>query len=714
MVNLRFLLRLLRWASVLGFAVALTAWCVSRHEPRVRSPLELELLLPSGAPQLACPLIATGKKGAGDLLFVRYLDPNHIVFGYDSWGRPLIVGTVATEITPGRAVRLRVWMPSATLRRGDSIPMSDRLKVECNGRTVLDTTTGFYLSEPDQVVFGDNTVGSWWTNLQQLRGTLTTDTGRPLHGPVVGRTVRDPFANWCEDQPVQAAAVLLFTLGFGLLVHQIDPRRAAYAFLAWVRHLLGRHRPATLVIALAALIFAAAITNGTFHLFEWEFLSRFFDDQALSLLHGHLDVARENIWGEAFTVGGKVYGYFGLTPAILRMPFMAIDLGFGCWSRIYMLGYFVGSLVAAYFILREVARIVGGEDREPSRAAVVILLSHAGLGSTLLFLASRAMMYHEAILCGALFALWGTWYSLRQWRTPARRWWLGAIGCGFLAVHSRPPAGLFALCLIGTVLLAQAVRAIDPDTGRAADLRVRLKAVAMAALAAVAILTFNGVSYLKFGTFDGSPLRYNEQFTPARLARIDGKNFHRENIPFTFYSYVIRPNFRLDPRFPYFFVGARDGGWNFPHAKIDLVESLVGFPYAMAGLFALGTVGAAAAFVAFRNARVPLAILWIGATPMILAMFAAIAVAQRHTTDFCPLLIASAAFGLTAIDRAGPLWRIVLRGIAGALTLVAIGITFALVLDYQANWGPNYPADIQARYQKFFHRIDGFMSRQTH
>ena len=108
-----------------------------------------------------------------------------------------------------------------------------------------------------------------------------------------------------------------------------------------------------------------------------------------------------------------------------------------------------GGLVAAYVLLCHLTRVTCGPPAWPSRWAVALFAFAVGMGSTLFFLGARAYIYHEAILCGAAFALWSAYFSLRWLDAPARRgWWPGALVCGVAAVHARPPAGLFALAVL--------------------------------------------------------------------------------------------------------------------------------------------------------------------------------------------------------------------------------------------------------------------------
>src|SRR5207248_9886802 len=169
--------------------------------------------------------------------------------------------------------------------------------------------------------------------------------------------------------------------------------------------------------------------------------------------------------GEAFIAHGRRYGYFGPTPALLRMPFVIFDLGFGRLSRSYMCVYFVALLIGCQLLLRDVTRLTTGTGSvalrgsagiarggaKPSGWSTVVLTVSVGLGSTLFYVGSRAYIYHEAILCGAMFAVFGCWCALRHFEKPDGGWWLGSLACGTLSVHARPPAGLFALTFLGFV-----------------------------------------------------------------------------------------------------------------------------------------------------------------------------------------------------------------------------------------------------------------------
>src|SRR5207249_4711961 len=96
------------------------------------------------------------------------------------------------------------------------------------------------------------------------------------------------------------------------------------------------------------------------------------------------------------------------------------------------------------------------------------------------------------------------------------RWGFGALICGVLAVHARAPIGFFALSLLGMSVAAVLLRVCRRGPVAVADPTVatdaRWSEVAIGLLAIVGVASFNGVSYLKFKTIAGCPLRYNVSY----------------------------------------------------------------------------------------------------------------------------------------------------------------------------------------------------------
>lgn len=470
--------------------------------------------------------------------------------------------------------------------------------------------------------------------------------------------------------------------------------------------------------AIATLGFTWLVTLGTFRFAEREVFGNFYDYQAASLLEGRLDVPEEAIGGEAFEAHGKLYGYFGPTPALLRLPFVLTGLAFGQLSRAFMVAYFAGCLCAAYLLLIEGLRLTAGAATPaddavatPSPLATCLLVFNVGWGSTIFFLGSRGFIFHEAILAGIVFALWSSWCSLRFLARPASRWWLGALACGLLSLHARPPTGLFALTLLGSVAVALAVRQLrhraSSGGGSIAAPGALRRYVPIGAACAACALTLQGLAYLKFGVFDPAPLSISRPYrNPERLAAIDGQSLHAVNLPFNFYTYLVRPNYRIEAGFPWIYLGSTVPGHYFPKAKIDLADHTLAITYAMPGLFTLATVGCLGAALLAPALRSAIGLVWLASLPMTLVLFAAVATAQRYTGDFCPLLITAASLALAALPRCPPPWQSVWPPIALVTGAAGVAVTVALTLHYQGEtlWG--VPEPTRANYRQLRHTID--------
>jgi hypothetical protein len=447
-----------------------------------------------------------------------------------------------------------------------------------------------------------------------------------------------------------------------------------------------------LIGALVCVVgFGWMITYGTGRIIAADSFGVFYDYQAQAWLHGRWDVPEKALSGEAFVVAGKVYGYFGPTPALMRLPLVAAGLGFGELTRAMMIFDYVAALVAAYLLLRQACRLLA---RPVPQIIAALFTVSTGLGSTVFFLGSRPYVYHEAILCGLACALWSTWFALRYLESPRPRWWIAALGFGTLAVQARPPMGLFALVFLAVVVLVQARRSR------------RWAPLGIAVAAFVAVQSFNAVGYLKFGVFEGCPLRFHVQYTPQRLAAIDGRNFHASNLRFNADSYFWRSNVSVRRQFPFLFVDYLNRTAEYPESKTDYRDPTLAIPYAMPSLTFLVIAGSA--FVAWRRRvlALPLSLLWVSAIPVTFAMLTAVAVTQRYTAEFCAFLIPLAAYGAAACAALARPARIAALILLTTLTVEAAGIEFALTLYQQRAvvWGA--PVDAQEQYRAWQQRVD--------
>ena len=694
-----------RWGAAAAVLLALIFFGLEHSFPLLPGKITLELTLPAGRPATAKPLITTGAVGAGDFLLVRYIDATTVVFAYDSWGRGGPQSAPVT-ITPGARRSLVVEMPSlAALTHVDGNAHGP-LRITYDGRDVLTADVKYFGRRPDQIFFAENP--NLGTSAEaDLRGEITTPEGLRLRGrPTALFPWRVRLAKWLTTHPWQVLATFLLTVATAL---------AAAPVRSWFGAHVGRDRPEPIfagharaphgwfvaIALICTLVFSWIITGGTFRFFETESFEAFYDYQAVSLLHGRLDVPEPALITEAFIFEGKYYGYFGPTPALQRLPFALLGVRFGQWSRCCMVADYLACLAAAYALLIHAARLLSRAKTWPSRFDVVVLIGGAGLGSTLFFTASRAYIYHEAILCGAAFALWSSYCSLRWLAALERRWWLGALVCGVLSVHARPPAGLFALAVLGSAALVHLWRQ------RAAGPRAWSRPLAIGALSVLGVLSFNALSYLKFKSFEGAPLKYHIQYNPDRLSVIEGRNFHTGNFRYDFDAYVWRPNFRFVRTFPYFEIQGRSPG-EYADTHIDVAEPTLALPYAMPALCLLSIIAIGLAIFRWPGSRLSLAMLLAGTLPMALALFTAIAISQRYTADFCPPLLATAAFGLAAISILPRGWQRTLRTLLTILTLWAVFVALATTLHYQGEsvWGVR--DTVKQNFQTMRKKMDDF------
>jgi len=720
-----------RWPFVLlGLAtlLALVVACVHRTLPPLPRELSLSLAFPPSNPGHAEPLVAAGTPGHADFLVVNYLDATTATFSYDYWGFGGPTSAPVT-ITPGRRQSLRLVLPALNAVRGSpTAPTATTapLLLEFEGREILRQDVAFHLREPTRIFFGQNPLGGTSSGTV-FRGKIHLPNHHVLRGsPTALFSTSARLRTWAATRPGEVAVLPFLALLTAVLAHRVVTRVASAlprrrAAPSTDDHTRAPHAWFLGTVAVCALAFSWVVTGGTFRFIFPESFGVFYDYQAASLLAGRLDVPEAALQGEAFRFDGKLYGYFGPTPALLRLPFTFAGVAFGELSRSFLLAYYLASLAAVYALFIDASRLLPGRPTWPARLDVVLLVGSAGLGSTLFFLSSRAYIYHEAILCGVAFALWSSWCSLRWLAAPSSRLWLGALLLGTLSVHARPPVGLFALTLLGCVAAHHLIRASFAHfQSPSSDSRSQLSALSsplrfllIGASSVLGVCTFNGLSYLKFKSFDGAPLKYHVQYHPARLAHIAGKNFHVSNFRYNADGYLWRPNFLVRPTFPYFFAEGRNPN-DYPGAKIDLAEPTLALPYAAPALVFLALCGGLVALVRWPGARTPLGLLACAAVPMSTALFLAVAISHRYTADFLPPLLIATTFGLAAFALLPrPLAR-TLRATAAILAVVGVLLTAALTLHYQGElvWG--VPADVTSRYQSLRQSADTFLGLTPH
>jgi hypothetical protein len=107
------------------------------------------------------PLLVLGRSGSADVVFVRYVDPEHIRIGVDAWG---VGGPLSEAIpyAPGRLYRMDFSLPR--LREngnaGNPSPQSERTRITIDGREVISGNLEWHHLPPDPLGVGANLIGA--------------------------------------------------------------------------------------------------------------------------------------------------------------------------------------------------------------------------------------------------------------------------------------------------------------------------------------------------------------------------------------------------------------------------------------------------------------------------------------------------------------------------------------------------------------------------
>jgi hypothetical protein len=273
------------------------------------------------------------------------------------------------------------------------------------------------------------------------------------------------------------------------------------------------------------------------------FAELFFSAQAGALTEGALDVPPEALPGECYVVGDACYGYYGLTPSLLRLPLLAVQAVTGeglpgLTSLMLPLAVMVG--IVAGLLLVDLVWRATVEPRSTTFAGrrSVALVAYAsaavavGPGS-LLLQDLRPRVFEEAIAWSASLGVVGLLLLLR-WVTSTRLLpLLGAIAAFTLSAGARPTGGVMALAV---AVAALAIVAAD---------RTRATARQIGALVALGVLPLTGALLVFRLKFDAwlPDLTLNEQIPEQPwwadiLAVNGGLTFSPTFVPTTLWAYL--------------------------------------------------------------------------------------------------------------------------------------------------------------------------------
>jgi hypothetical protein len=466
-------------------------------------------------------------------------------------------------------------------------------------------------------------------------------------------------------------------------------------------------------------------------------LGGFYDAQGRAILHGHLSVPPGSVSFEGFVVAGRTYMYFGPVPALLRLPVLLVTHSLdGRLTQLSMLLALVVLMVSGaslHWRVRERLR-PGAALGRGERVATFALAVALGTGVPL-FLASWAVVYHEAELWGAAFSVAAIEAVLRVVDAPTVRRiaWAGLLAV--LAINTRVAVGLGPVLALALVGVGVAARLGYRDGGALArPLRVlgglgpaesgfRVLALVMVAVV-VALGSAVALNEAKFHTAFSLPLsqQVDSHIDPnqrAYVAANHGALLRARFVPTNLLA-VVRPDAVAGLRaFP--FVGL-------PHSP----PTVIGNARFNALLPTLSAFTSMPLFCVLLVLGLPALVRRPGAGPLfgpLVATGAAFvpalafgSTATRYLADLLPFLWVGACAGLQALlasPRAGALWvRPPVRALAviavGFLTVAALIINGSVGIVQQRLLAATTTAAQRASFIRFQDDVDRLLSRRPH
>jgi hypothetical protein len=435
-------------------------------------------------------------------------------------------------------------------------------------------------------------------------------------------------------------------------------------------------RAARIGAGVALVVFVLLATSGQ----PWRLLERgpfssdFYDVQARALSRGHLAVPAEAASIEGFVHDGEVHFYYGLVPAIARVPVSAFtDALDGRLGLVSMVGGLAVGALAAARLLQRARAALGVEVAAPHWAAITGGFAAAvGVDTPLLWLSSRAIVYHEAELWGAALAILGFERVVAWWSSGETRDLAWASGAAALALSTRGSSGAGPALAIGVLAL---VLAAHRRWGRAA-----LSAVA----AGVPVVLYGAVNMLRFGTpfsvpFDAQVLNDFSAARRAALADNGDTLFGLKFVPTALLQYL-RPD-TVSPRALAPWISWDGRARVIGDVTFDTVDRAASLPVAAPAFVVAAGVGCVV--LVRRRLRACWPISLLAAAAAVVPTLAIAFIAQRYLADFVPALVVGACVGVPAIaawTAADRRRRPAVVAVTGVLLAAALAVNAGLAV----------------------------------
>lgn len=462
----------------------------------------------------------------------------------------------------------------------------------------------------------------------------------------------------------------------------------------------------------ALLVFGWLLTLGRADLTSWQRVGDFYDGQAEAWLDGHWDMAPETLGIERFESRGKAYMYQGPWPALLRVPVVAVTDRFeGRMTQASMLGAVAVAMAGASLLHWRIRQLVRGAASmgRAETLSVGLATFTVGAGSALLFIASRAWVYHEAIAWGVAWSLVAFAAIVGCVAAPTWRR-IGVAGlAATLALCSRSSVGLGPIVALGLLAVGNALARLGVGGSRGpwhARLRHRLtwlggaptrtgrRPVVGPLLATVVpVGVYAATNWIKFRTLFSIPFA-TQGFTlvdegrQQMLAQNGGTLFGLKFVPTTLGQYLRPDAISFTRAFP--FVDLPAPAASIGDVRFDLIDRAGSIPTTMPALTVLAVVGLIALVRRGRTERGQglgaLRIPAVGALGGALLILPFGYIANRYLADAVPLMALVGLVGLQVVFR----WATTARPRRRAAALSGLAVLAIAGVWVNASFGVIY------------------------
>jgi hypothetical protein len=466
----------------------------------------------------------------------------------------------------------------------------------------------------------------------------------------------------------------------------------------------GTLQPRRVLVATLVLIvpyYAALLTLGSFDLFQSAQHGMTFNSMLEHMLHGRFDVDPDAVGREGFAWGGRVYAYWGVFCALLRLPLLLMPGGLRV--DVTVLSCLVAACLGAVAKLRALlfvrAHVPQGKMADLLFGCMYayVLLGGAEIGYLVPSIFQEVVFWAAAQ--AALFVYLGVRGVVLD-RFSARL--LAAMaGLAGLALLTRASTGIGLYVALGLLLVVLAFRAVfargEVSTGTG-ERALRLLLSPWLIVPSLILAVFLGITgFVNFYRW-GNPLTvqdihyylYNSMY-PDRVVRFDRHGlFDLGRLPFALLYYF----------FPIWVFRGADGRLLFQDPQERLFDYLELPPgtFILTDLLPI-VLGVALLFAIVRR-RVPrslelapAAALAAGLFVPWLLMLTAWGLAHRYRMEFLPEFDLLALLGFYTLAMMPGLQPARWRSWLIAATVVSIGASHvALVMNRASDLGPGYIA----------------------